>query len=83
MERLLALGADLSRRFRGAARGQVRPVLWEEERTLGGRRYWHGLTDNYIPVYSEGAALGNRLTPVVLGDVYHDGVLAEPMGGER
>ncbi|WP_322797290.1 MiaB/RimO family radical SAM methylthiotransferase [Tepidiforma sp.] len=72
MARLLALGEELSLAFRRAHRGSVRPVLWEEPREGG----WFGHTDTYVPVYLEapGADLRNRITPVELGEVYHDGV---------
>lgn len=83
MRRLLALGAELSLAFRRAAAGQVRPVLWEEERQIEGRQCWHGLSDNYISVYRTGNDLRNRVTPVTLGDVYHDGVLGAPTRGEQ
>ncbi len=72
MARLLALAEELSLAFRRAHRGTVRPVLWEEEKEGG----WFGHTDNYIPVYAAapGRDLRNRVTPVHLGEVYHDGV---------
>jgi threonylcarbamoyladenosine tRNA methylthiotransferase MtaB len=75
LARLLALGEELSLRFRRRFAGTVRPVLWEEERAHGEGRLWHGHTDNYVGVYAAGAALQNRITPVTLGEVYHDGVL--------
>ncbi|GIW18846.1 MiaB/RimO family radical SAM methylthiotransferase [Tepidiforma sp.] len=70
MARLLALGEELSLAFRRVHRGTTRPVLWEEEKS----GEWFGHTDNYIPVYAPGANLRNRVTPVELGEVYHDGV---------
>jgi threonylcarbamoyladenosine tRNA methylthiotransferase MtaB len=70
MQRLLALAGELSRAFREAHRGTTRPVLWEEQKGGG----WFGHTDNYIPVYAAGTNLRNRVTPVALGEVYHDGV---------
>ena len=76
MARLLALGEELSLAFRRAHAGTVRPVLWESERPAreGSGMLWHGHTDNYIPVYGTGTGLLNRVTPVELGEVYHDGV---------
>lgn len=82
MQRLLALGEDLSLRFRERFSGTVRPILWEHERTIDGDRWWQGHTDNYIPVYAHGGKLKNRVTPVRLGDVYHDGMVAVPVGGD-
>ncbi|MGE5594761.1 MAG: MiaB/RimO family radical SAM methylthiotransferase [Hyphomicrobiales bacterium] len=82
MRRLLALGDELSRRFRQRFAGTVRPVLWEGERTIDGRQLWHGYTDNYIPVYSAVRTVQNRVTPVLIGEMYHDGVFAGARGGE-
>ena len=75
LARLLALGEELSLRFRRRFAGRVRPVLWEGERKGGETRLWHGHTDNYVDVYAAGEGLHNRITPVTLGEVYHDGVL--------
>ncbi len=83
MRRLLELGEELSVAFRKGCGGQVRPVLWEEEREVEGRRMWFGHTDNYIPVLAEGNALGNRITPVQLGEVYHEGVRGRFPAGDR
>ncbi len=76
MSRLLALGEELSLTFRREHAGTMRPVLWETERPAldGDESLWHGHTDNYIPVYGTGTGLLNRVTPVELGEVYHDGV---------
>lgn len=74
MSRLLALGEELSDAFRKRFAGEIRPVLWEGERTIDGERLWHGHTDNYLPVYMAGKDLHNRVTPVLIGEVYHDGV---------
>jgi threonylcarbamoyladenosine tRNA methylthiotransferase MtaB len=85
MQRLLALGKELSLRFRRGSEGEVRPVLWEGIRELGGERAWHGHSDNYVAVYGFGYGAGvelrNRLTPVAIGPVYHDGVRGTPAGG--
>ncbi len=82
MARLLALGHELSLKFRTASSGATRPVLWESARephTSGQKptasgQVWFGHTDNYIPVFAEGSRLLNRVTPVRLGEVYHEGV---------
>jgi len=77
MGRLLALGEDLSLAFRSEHTGTIRPVLWESRRPAkdGQGPLWHGHTDNYIPVYAPGDGMLNRVTPIRLGEVYHDGVL--------
>ncbi|MCL4232673.1 MAG: MiaB/RimO family radical SAM methylthiotransferase [Dehalococcoidia bacterium] len=83
VRRLIALGEELSLAFRRRFAGTVRPVLWEDERSSPEGRWWHGHTDNYIPVFAPGQGLGNRVTPALLGAVYHDGVLATLTGGEE
>lgn len=93
MSRLLALGEQLSRQFHERFAGSVRPVLWETPRKGADGVEWHGHTDNYIPVYlreeqpeagnqhANGMNLWNRVTPVTLGAVYHDGVRGFFPGG--
>ncbi|HEX6030201.1 MAG TPA: MiaB/RimO family radical SAM methylthiotransferase [Tepidiformaceae bacterium] len=81
MRRLLALGEELSLRFRRRFEGGMRAVLWEGERATEGGTVWHGHTDNYIPVFARGIALRNRITRVEIGQVYDDGVWGRfPMG---
>jgi threonylcarbamoyladenosine tRNA methylthiotransferase MtaB len=79
MSRLLALGGELAAAFRARFEGSVRPVLWESERLIDGRSLWFGHTDNYIGVYTCGEALGNRITPVVIGGAFADGAWGIPM----
>lgn len=75
MKRLLALGEELSEEFRKSHEGTVRPVLWESQRRIAnGEQPFLGHTDNYIPVYTSGTGLSNRVMPVQLGRVYHDGM---------
>ena len=74
MSRLLATAEMLSLRFRESQAGATRTVLWEGERRLPGGRYTHGYTDNYVPVYGNCKDITNRVTPAVIGPVYHDGV---------
>jgi len=83
MRQLIALGDELSRAFRERLANTVRPVLWENERDTPLGRRWLGHTDNYVPAYAEGTDLRNRVTPALLGPVYHDGVLATLPGGEE
>jgi threonylcarbamoyladenosine tRNA methylthiotransferase MtaB len=71
---LIALGDELSARFRRRFEGKVRPVLWEMEQVVEGEARWFGHTDNYLGVYMSGKNLKNRVTPVLIGGVYHDGV---------
>jgi threonylcarbamoyladenosine tRNA methylthiotransferase MtaB len=67
MGRMLALAAELERRFARESLGETLEVLWEERRGAT----WTGTTDNYLRVTLEanGAAgapaeLANTLTPV-------------------
>jgi threonylcarbamoyladenosine tRNA methylthiotransferase MtaB len=83
MGRLLALGHSLSLSFRQRFEGSTRPVLWEEERPTDAGPAWFGHTDNYIPVLAEGKSLGNRITPVQLGEVYDEGVRGRFPAGDR
>ncbi len=83
MARLLGIGKRLSRMFRERFEGTTRPVLWEEERQTDVGPAWFGHTDNYIPVFAEGESLGNRITPVQLGEVYDEGVRGCFPAGDR
>jgi threonylcarbamoyladenosine tRNA methylthiotransferase MtaB len=77
MARLLALAAELDAAHRAAAAGSVQPVLWEASRMVEGERLWTGHTPGYITVYAPGEGLANRITPVRLGPLLHDGVRGE------
>ena len=86
MRKLLDLGKRLNKRFREASKGQIRSVLWEEFLDIQGKSFYRGLSDTYVPVYMLSNAdeqdLQNRITPVVLGDLFEDGVLAKPLNGK-
>lgn len=89
MGRLLELNERLSLAFRTSFAGSVRPVLWESPKQTADGPVAHGHTDNYIPVYLpsaddhyvNGMYLRNRVMPVTLGAVYHDGVRGHFPGG--
>ena len=82
MNRLLQLGEQLAREFKQSHIGRTRPVLWESTRRTPATSqppaangpFAFGHTDNYIAVYTSGTELLNRVTPVQLARVYHDGV---------
>ncbi len=77
MERLLAAATQAETDFRRAAFGHRETVLWEHPRNGMG----HGLTDNYIRVFSpEGAGLWNRFSRVELEDLLEDGVRGRLVG---
>ena len=77
MSRLLALASDLGAAFRSGYVGDVRPVLWEEQRATPEGPRWHGLTDNYVSVYARSDDdLAGRITPAALGGPFADGLAA-------
>ena len=76
VRRLLSLAKRHFAGYRRDARGQVRPVLWEESRANGGAAMWYGLTDNYLRVaVSSLHDLANTITPARLGELGGDGVV--------
>ena len=75
--RLLSLAKRQFAAFRCAARGQVRPVLWEERRADGETARWYGLTDNYLrATVSSPRNLANVITPARLGELSDDGTIS-------
>ena len=86
MQKLLELGKRSNKKFRETSKGQTRSVLWEECRDIQGQSFYRGLSDTYVPVYmlsgTDGQDLQNRITPVALGDLFKDGVLAKPLNGK-
>lgn len=81
MHDLLAVAERLSVQFRTSQEGATRSVLWEGERTTPSGSYAHGYTDNYVAVYGDFEGVTNRVTPVVIGPPYRDGVWATLAGG--
>ena len=75
--RLLSLAKTQFTAFRRAARGQVRPVLWEESRAEGETARWYGLTDNYLrATVSSPRNLANFIAPARLGELSDDGTIS-------
>ena len=71
MARMLAAASQAETDFRRSALGRRETVLWERPRDGMG----HGLTDNYIRVFSpQGAGLWNRFSEVELMELAEDGV---------
>jgi threonylcarbamoyladenosine tRNA methylthiotransferase MtaB len=61
-QQMLALARESARNFKQRFIGQTRPVLWERQDSKGA---WSGLTDNYIPVWTESSDdLTNQILPV-------------------
>ena len=76
VQRLLSLAKRQFADYRRAARGQVRPALWEECRADGDAAMWYGLTDNYLRVAASSPHhLANAITPARLGELGDDGVV--------
>lgn len=76
-QKMLALSAASSQRFRQSFLGREMMVLWETEVTPGSGIY-SGLTDNYIRVFAQSATpLAGLITPARLLRLYQEGVLAE------
>jgi threonylcarbamoyladenosine tRNA methylthiotransferase MtaB len=80
MARLLELAGELSAQFHLRFKGEIRPVLWEQQSHVDGAMLWRGYTDNYIPVYASGDHLRGRITPPQLGEPIADGVLGSAPG---
>jgi threonylcarbamoyladenosine tRNA methylthiotransferase MtaB len=94
-QRLLDLAAESAQRFRAGFLGQTIPVLYEGSvplraaeggsipQTPGGRR-WEGLTDNYLRVFVDTAAvLTNCLLPTRLTGLVEGGMTGEVVGPGR
>ncbi len=66
-----ALSKECAESFRRRFTGRKMGVLWEKQ--SGG--IWSGYTGNYIRVYTRSKTdLSNRITPVILGKFYKDGM---------
>ena len=77
MERLLALAAELERRFASQQVGEELPVLFEERRD----GLWWGTADNYARVgVLSGEALGNTLRRVRVAALTPAGLRGEVVG---
>ena len=63
VQRLMDLAHDQSVSFQRSFIAKIRPVLWENTKTINGSTYWSGLTDNYIRVFSNSVGISeNKLT---------------------
>jgi threonylcarbamoyladenosine tRNA methylthiotransferase MtaB len=91
LERMLAVGQESALAFRQRFLGRTFEVLWEQESAgpigVGRERRWHGLTPNYIRVYTfADCDLTNRVLPAQLLRVEGDdtiGELAAPSPARR
>ncbi len=64
---LLALGQEMSGRYRDTFVGKEVPVLFEERKEVAGKQYWVGHTPEYVTVAAESNEdLTNRIVKVVL-----------------
>ena len=71
--RAIAVGAEMSLRYRQELIGSVQQVLFEE----GEDGVFAGHAPNYVKVYARGEGLHNRICPVRVEKVYKDGVFGE------
>jgi len=67
----IAVAEEMSRTYRERRKGNRVEVLFEEQDGA----YYTGHTPNYIKVYVPGEDLHNKILPVVITEVYQDGVL--------
>jgi len=76
-QRMLELARNCRHSFCEQFLGQVMPVLWEKETSLGSGIY-SSLTDNYIRVFTPNReSLTNRITPVKLVGFHNQGMWGE------
>ncbi|MBI2165104.1 MAG: tRNA (N(6)-L-threonylcarbamoyladenosine(37)-C(2))-methylthiotransferase MtaB [Chloroflexi bacterium] len=79
---LAELGRGLAAAFRQRCVGQVRQVLWERERELGGVKLWEGLTDTYLRVQClSSRGLANQIAPARLERCTGQVLWAKPLPG--
>ena len=70
---LLDLAHNQSVNFQRSFMGKIRPVLWENIKTINHSAYWSGLTDNYIRVFSDNANISeNTITLAKLESITDD-----------
>ncbi len=76
-QRMLELAQKCRHSFHEQFLGQVMPVLWEKETSLGSGIY-SGLTDNYIRVFTRShEPLTNKIAPVKLVGFHNQGMWGE------
>ncbi len=71
--RAIAVAEEMSLAYRQSQAGKVLPVLFEEE----SQGFFAGHAPNYVKVYVRGENLHNRVLPVLITEVYRDGVLGQ------
>ena len=71
--RAIAVAEEMSLAYRRSQAGKVLPVLFEEE----SQGFFAGHAPNYVKVYVRGENLHNRVLPVLITEVYRDGVLGQ------
>ena len=69
----IAVAEKMSLQYRESFVGQTQEVLFEEAEG----EYFVGHTPNYMKVYAKGTALHNQVHPMVITQVFQDGLLAE------
>ncbi|MBQ7331126.1 MAG: tRNA (N(6)-L-threonylcarbamoyladenosine(37)-C(2))-methylthiotransferase MtaB [Oscillospiraceae bacterium] len=71
--RAIAVAEEMSLAYRQSQAGKVLEVLFEEE----SKGFFAGHAPNYVKVYVRGENLHNRVLPVLITEVYRDGVLGQ------
>ena len=72
----IAVANEMSHTYRTAMVGSLQAVLFEEPEG----DYFVGHTPNYVKVYVKGENLHNTVLPVLVTEVFRDGVLADYSG---
>ncbi|MBP5624513.1 MAG: tRNA (N(6)-L-threonylcarbamoyladenosine(37)-C(2))-methylthiotransferase MtaB [Lachnospiraceae bacterium] len=75
--RLITLRDELSKQYRARQIGKVKPVLFEEEITVNGKKYLTGHTPEYVKVAVEASdAAANEIFDVSVDDFLSDELMA-------
>jgi threonylcarbamoyladenosine tRNA methylthiotransferase MtaB len=74
-DEMMALAAEGSAQFRRGFLGEQLDVLFEDEVSLNGRKYWSGLSDNYVRVYVQSErTLANEMVATRVVEPKADGL---------
>lgn len=81
--RLIAQAKELAHSYRQSFKNETKNVLIEQTEEVNGKKYFTGLTGNYIKIYipcgqqPRPAELTGTIRPVLVGDLFHDGCTGE------
>ncbi len=77
--RLIATARELAHAYRSSFKDEIKDVLIEQTEEVNGKKYFTGLTGNYIKIYipcgpqDDAPQLTGAIRPVRLGDLFNDG----------